>query len=106
MAAVHAAKRVCRGLATVACAPSKNLNVGFPHFATARELYDHIRAISKNESKEFVVRNFVGVIEDVSVAASTVETACGLRRIGCPLASHVSSNRRCFGRSNLADWIT
>ena len=72
--AAHAAKRVCRGLATVACAPSKNLNVGFPHFATARELYDHIRAISKNESKEFVVRNFVGVIEDVSVAASTVET--------------------------------
>ena len=53
--AARAAKRVCRGLATVACAPSKNLNVGFPHFATARELYDHIRAISKNESKEAIV---------------------------------------------------
>jgi len=57
------------------CAPSKNLNGGFTHFATAKELYDHIRAISRDEtSKEFVVRNFVGVIEDISIQASTVET--------------------------------
>ena len=63
-----------RHLATVTCAPSNNLNDMFPRFATAAELYSHIRALSKNESKEFVVRNFVGVIEDVSVAASTVET--------------------------------
>mmetsp|Transcript_1198 Transcript_1198/g.1788 ORF Transcript_1198/g.1788 Transcript_1198/m.1788 type:complete len:89 (+) Transcript_1198:81-347(+) len=58
----------------VNCAPSKNLNTGFTHFANAKELYDHIRSISKNEDKEFVVRNFVGVIEDISVKASTVET--------------------------------
>jgi len=65
----------CRSLTTTpVCAPSNNLNVGFPRFATASQLYDHIRALSKNESKEFVVRNFVGVIEDVSVKASTVET--------------------------------
>ena len=66
-----------RSLATRAapvCAPSRNLNPMFPHFATARELYDHIRDLSKADSKEFVVRNFVGVIEDVSIAASTVET--------------------------------
>jgi len=63
-----------RHLATVTCAPSNNLNDMFPRFATAAELYSHIRTLSKNESKEFVVRNFVGVIEDVSIAASTVET--------------------------------
>mmetsp|Transcript_37266 Transcript_37266/g.61730 ORF Transcript_37266/g.61730 Transcript_37266/m.61730 type:complete len:215 (+) Transcript_37266:67-711(+) len=51
-----------------------NLNTGFMHFPTAKELYDHIRSISKSEDSEFVVRNFVGVIEDVSVSASTVET--------------------------------
>ena len=59
---------------SVTCAPSNNLNGGFPHFPTAKELYAHIRGLSKNENKEFVVRNFVGVIEDVSVNASTVET--------------------------------
>ena len=63
-----------RPASSVTCAPSNNLNGAFPHFPTAKELYAHIRALSKNESKEFVVRNFVGVIEDVSVAASTVET--------------------------------
>ena len=68
------AAKCARRLSTIACAPAKNLNTGFPRFAHAGELYDHIRSISKNESKEFVVRNFVGVIEDVSVAASTVET--------------------------------
>ena len=28
--------------AGVKCAPSKNLNVGFTHFATAKELYAHL----------------------------------------------------------------
>src|SRR5210317_504666 len=55
------------------CAPSKNLNVGFPHFPTAREMYDHLREITK-PGGEYVVRNFVGVIEDFSVEASLVET--------------------------------
>ena len=55
------------------CAPSKNLNTGFPHFATAAELYAHIREITQ-PGGELVVRNFVGVIEDVSVKSSTVET--------------------------------
>ena len=59
--------------ATVKCAPSKNLNVGFPHFATGKDMYDHLREITK-PGGEFVVRNFVGVIEDFSVASCTVET--------------------------------
>ena len=69
-----ASRPLVRLVSTRQFAPSNNLNVGFPHFATASELYDHIRTLSKNDSKEFVVRNFVGVIEDVSVAASTVDT--------------------------------
>eukprot|EP00310_Coccolithus_braarudii_P005280 CAMPEP_0183358732 /NCGR_PEP_ID=MMETSP0164_2-20130417/50082_1 /TAXON_ID=221442 /ORGANISM="Coccolithus pelagicus ssp braarudi, Strain PLY182g" /LENGTH=215 /DNA_ID=CAMNT_0025532675 /DNA_START=17 /DNA_END=664 /DNA_ORIENTATION=- len=55
------------------CAPSKNLNSGFPHFANAKELYAHLREITK-PGGELVVRNFVGVIEDISVEASLVET--------------------------------
>ena len=38
---------------------------------TAKELYDHLREITK-PGGEFVVRNFVGVIEDISVEASLV----------------------------------
>ena len=50
------------------CAAALNLNTGFLHFPTAKELYAHIRSISYDPSdKEFVVRNFVGVIEDISV---------------------------------------
>ncbi|KAL9178422.1 hypothetical protein ACHAXT_003752 [Thalassiosira profunda] len=59
--------------AVVKCSPSKNLNVGFPHFATAKEMYRHLREITQ-PGGEYVVRNFVGVIEDFSVEASTVET--------------------------------
>ena len=55
-------------------APAHNLNAGFTHYPTAKELYAHIRSLSKNADKEFVVRNFVGVIEDISIPASTVET--------------------------------
>ena len=55
-------------------APSQNLNVGFRQFQNASDMYDHIRDISRHESKEFVVRNFVGVIRDMSVEACTVET--------------------------------
>lgn len=57
----------------VKCAPSKNLNVGFPHFATGKAMYDYLREITK-PGGEFVVRNFVGVIEDFSVSSCTVET--------------------------------
>ena len=28
--------------AAVKCAPSKNLNVGFPHFANAKDVYAHL----------------------------------------------------------------
>ena len=55
------------------CAPSKNLNVGFPHFSTAKELYKHLREITQ-PGGEFVVRNFVGVIQDISPESSIVET--------------------------------
>ena len=50
-----------------------NLNVGFPRFATAAELYAHIREITA-PGGDYTVRNFVGVIEDVSIEASTCET--------------------------------
>ena len=55
------------------CAPSRNLNAGFRHFPTAREMYAHLREITR-PGGELVVRNFVGVIEDVSIEASLVET--------------------------------
>ena len=56
-------------------APSTNLNSEFRHFDTAKQVYEHIRAISKHqETKEFVVHNFVCVIKDISVEASLVET--------------------------------
>lgn len=58
---------------SIKCAPSKNLNTAYPHFATAREMYAHLREITQ-PGGEFVVRNFVGVIEDISPAASLVET--------------------------------
>lgn len=51
----------------------KNLNSSFQHFTTAQELYSHLREITK-PGGEFVVRNFVGVIEDISPSASLVET--------------------------------
>mmetsp|Transcript_19986 Transcript_19986/g.28897 ORF Transcript_19986/g.28897 Transcript_19986/m.28897 type:complete len:215 (+) Transcript_19986:99-743(+) len=57
----------------VTCAPSKNLNVGYPHFDTASEMYDYLREVTK-PGGEYVVRNFVGVIDNISVEASTVET--------------------------------
>ena len=37
----------------------------------AKELYAHLREITK-PGGEFVVRNFVGVVEDISVEASLV----------------------------------
>jgi len=54
-------------------AAGKNLNAAFPRFGTAGELYGHIRSITA-EGGDYTVRNFVGVIEDISVKASTVET--------------------------------
>eukprot|EP00931_Biecheleriopsis_adriatica_P124009 TRINITY_DN99089_c0_g1_i1.p1 TRINITY_DN99089_c0_g1~~TRINITY_DN99089_c0_g1_i1.p1 ORF type:complete len:240 (+),score=32.65 TRINITY_DN99089_c0_g1_i1:58-720(+) len=51
----------------------KNLNTSFPRFKTASELYSHIRSITA-EGGDYTVRNFVGVIEDISVPSSVVET--------------------------------
>ena len=57
------------------CAPSNNLNVGFPHFQTAKQLYERLLELTKaGGGGEFVVRNFVGVIQDISVDASLIET--------------------------------
>ena len=56
---------------SVKCAPSKNLNTSFPHFPTAHELYAHLRSITQ-PGGEFVVRNFVAVVEDISPDASLV----------------------------------
>jgi hypothetical protein len=59
----------------VNCAPANNLNVGYPQFATAKEMYHRlIELTSAGGGGEFVVRNFVGVIQDFSVEASMVET--------------------------------
>lgn len=86
----------------VKCAPSKNLNSAYPQFATAKEMYAHLREITQPvglsrvnsfrkkslavvaravlhnppclQGGEFVVRNFVGVIQDISPQASLVET--------------------------------
>jgi hypothetical protein len=60
---------------TVKCAPSNNLNVGFPHFATAKQVYERLLELTTaGGGGEFVVRNFVCVIQDFSIDASTVET--------------------------------
>ncbi|CAJ1398881.1 unnamed protein product [Effrenium voratum] len=53
--------------------PGKNLNSAYPHFQTAAEMYAHIRSIT-SEGGDYTVRNFVGVIEDISVEKSMVET--------------------------------
>jgi len=59
----------------IKCAPSNNLNVGYPQFPTAKELHASlVELTSAGGGGEFIVRNFVGVIQDISVAASTVET--------------------------------
>jgi hypothetical protein len=59
----------------VKCAPSKNLNVGFPHFPTAKELHQRLIDLTTDGGGgEFVIHNFVGVIQDISPSASLVET--------------------------------
>ena len=50
-----------------------NLNSGYPHFATAAEMYHHIRDITK-QGGDYTVRNFFGVIDDISPGASVCET--------------------------------
>mmetsp|Transcript_48170 Transcript_48170/g.127558 ORF Transcript_48170/g.127558 Transcript_48170/m.127558 type:complete len:220 (-) Transcript_48170:80-739(-) len=50
-----------------------NLNSAFPRFPTAGHMYEHIRGITA-EGGDFTVRNFVGVIEDISPSRSIVET--------------------------------
>jgi thymidylate synthase len=60
---------------SVKCAPSNNLNVRFMQFPTAKELHQKlVELTTAGGGGEFVVRNFVGVIQDISVEASTVET--------------------------------
>lgn len=49
------------------------MNTSFPRFATAADLYEHIRAITA-EGGDYTVRNFVGVIEDLSLEKAVVET--------------------------------
>jgi hypothetical protein len=62
-------------MSEVKCAPSNNLNVGFPHFKTAKELHQRLVDLTTaGGGGEFIVRNFVGVIEDISIEASTVQT--------------------------------
>lgn len=62
-------------MSEVKCAPSNNLNVGFPHFKTAKDLHQRLVDLTTaGGGGEFIVRNFVGVIEDISIEASTVET--------------------------------
>eukprot|EP00580_Thalassiosira_gravida_P007584 CAMPEP_0201641132 /NCGR_PEP_ID=MMETSP0493-20130528/23413_1 /ASSEMBLY_ACC=CAM_ASM_000838 /TAXON_ID=420259 /ORGANISM="Thalassiosira gravida, Strain GMp14c1" /LENGTH=180 /DNA_ID=CAMNT_0048114983 /DNA_START=10 /DNA_END=549 /DNA_ORIENTATION=- len=53
--------------------PSTNLNVAYPQFSTAKEMYAHLRQITA-PGGEFVVHNFCGVIADISPSASLVET--------------------------------
>eukprot|EP00930_Biecheleria_cincta_P027760 TRINITY_DN19433_c0_g1_i1.p1 TRINITY_DN19433_c0_g1~~TRINITY_DN19433_c0_g1_i1.p1 ORF type:complete len:223 (-),score=26.86 TRINITY_DN19433_c0_g1_i1:114-782(-) len=60
-------------LLRAAASGGKNLNIGFPRFQNAGDLYKHIREIT-SPGGDYTVRNFVGVIEDISVASSTVET--------------------------------
>lgn len=50
-----------------------NLGISYPRFANATEMYLHIRDITK-PGGDFTVRNFVGVIEDISPEASVCET--------------------------------
>ena len=52
---------------------SNNLNFGYPRFATASEMYRYIRDITK-PGGDYTVRNFVGVIEDISPPVSVCET--------------------------------
>jgi len=49
------------------------LNAAFPRFRTASEMYKHIRKIT-SPGGDYTVRNFVGVIKDISVQSSVVET--------------------------------
>ena len=51
----------------------RNLNLGYLRFATAPDVYRHIREITK-QGGDYTVRNFVGVIEDISPTASVCET--------------------------------
>jgi len=53
--------------------PSTNLNVAYPQFSTAKEMYAHLRQITA-PGGEFVAHNFCGVIADISPSASLVET--------------------------------
>ncbi|CAE7941553.1 unnamed protein product [Symbiodinium necroappetens] len=45
--------------------PSRNLNVGYPRFRTSEEMYKHLRGLTE-QGGDFTVRNFVGVIEDMT----------------------------------------
>jgi hypothetical protein len=47
-------------MTTIKCAPSKNLNSAFPHFATAKELYAHLLEITAPVSNRFSLLPCVG----------------------------------------------
>jgi hypothetical protein len=47
-------------MATIKCAPSKNLNSAFPHFATAKEVYAHLLEITAPVSNRFSLLQCVG----------------------------------------------
>mmetsp|Transcript_115457 Transcript_115457/g.224546 ORF Transcript_115457/g.224546 Transcript_115457/m.224546 type:complete len:237 (+) Transcript_115457:53-763(+) len=67
------ATRTVVGSGKGSAAGGVNLNTAFPRFKTAGDLYKHIREITA-AGGDYTVRNFVGVIEDVSVKSSVVET--------------------------------
>lgn len=50
-----------------------NLNFRYPQFETAGDMYKHIRELT-SIGGDFTVRNFVGVIRDMRVESSVVET--------------------------------
>lgn len=53
--------------------PSCNLNAAMPRFATAREMYAHIRELTE-VGGDYTVRHFMGVIERIDPESSVVET--------------------------------
>jgi hypothetical protein len=76
------------------CAPSENLNTGFKHFPTAKEVYAHIRNITL-PGGEKVVRNFVCVIEvcGLPCAPACIPTALAPRGRRAASTPATSSNR-------------
>ena len=62
------------------CAPSKNLNVAYPQFETAKEMYAHLREITKP----------VSALSSVSTSVSSHVIVTVLKNVFCQQADHVS----------------